>query len=1226
MSDKPNENGTKIDIIKQKFERKISRDSNNNDDDNIDDDDEQKEQLRRSLSASPVKRNLKLNVTRQFSSPASKNIKRTPAFRGDKLIRTKNLNSPIKEKITSIVDHNVKIFEEKPEYGKIGNVKKKNTIDEDIKNNNLRLLTNNKKKFNESTVRTTVISRQKNISPMYTNLDDDFVPTILTTNDNENLMIDESNKLQMNDNEYMKIKNTKDDNNNEKLIDNIIKNYRIDNLNDLSEKKIENKDTRLELTDSLKAALKAPLPTGPAPKKPPRTFAHSPLTRKYQSNNYDDDNNQRSSWLHEEFNKKISIDVPDFSTRPNYHKNIKENNGYYIDASTSTDDKHDKKLITPNINDLKPNISSLNSIINKFPNDNNEKTSTSNKLRSTKDSRKMLEKLETVLFQHQQAIGSKVIIPSNNKIIEVETRKKSQCRSENDLEKRVGKIFFNHLSNTLEEQNKHVSLNKNHDLKIRKQSIFNCPYLNCASETVYEQPSFKNYLTDSRSISETSLSDSISNILSSNNDLYDELLSPASKRLSTELTTFSDVKRRQSDTKINDERVYAEPFTFDKNCGTDITSYSELSPEEHNYLSRTWRGGNKHEEQFDEINSLGQKNKELHYMCTPISSTVHKYNNNPPENIDKTSRDKISFQSYIEKTNSSNQPLLNGLDKIKAEDILNQAFGQFVMAGSETSVSTDSNASSDTDSLASTKSIGDESTSLIDKRRLFKSREMNKKLSKEEIHRSLTEKRKNYVRNVSMKYSETYVPSIRERKDQLFDVCLLVALNLSDKKPYIKDKYPINATAPSRIELFCFPDAQKWPSSDSTNSSQFYSLSLMDEKGNRRHGYCYRVRPEGGPIFPLAYCLVTKHRASGFYHKILLELESRHGLPNKERRYFMEKLYNSTIPKPGDNLKIIGDKLSRQTICNNNDRDEVDDVVDDINNNHDNNDNIECIIMRSSDPRLESRDMSSLFDTVSDKILIYLFGCLLLERRVILMSDNLSKLSSCIEALQSLLYPFNWPHTFIPVLPDTPELSPIIQAPLPFVIGILKKNSYLNSDVESIDDGIVVDLDTNKIICMVGDESSILPSKLQKGIKTALHWVKTKTKYGDGFRNFLVSEAFLRIFVETCAHLEGHLVAQQDGKVIFQKESFIKASNSKGIQYFLEWFVETTMFHEFVNDFIGWIEGSTVRENNDIKLFVQRIAEYQKKNDTNLQKKYSKKKKNFGDRLKDLTNFYTQMG
>lgn len=55
----------------------------------------------------------------------------------------------------------------------------------------------------------------------------------------------------------------------------------------------------------------------------------------------------------------------------------------------------------------------------------------------------------------------------------------------------------------------------------------------------------------------------------------------------------------------------------------------------------------------------------FYFQCTPISSTVIKYNNNSPESIDKTSRDQMSFQSYNKKTNSSNQPFLNGLDKIK---------------------------------------------------------------------------------------------------------------------------------------------------------------------------------------------------------------------------------------------------------------------------------------------------------------------------------------------------------------------------------------------------------------------------------------------------------------------------------------------------------------------------------------------------------------------------------
>lgn len=288
--------------------------------------------------------------------------------------------------------------------------------------------------------------------------------------------------------------------------------------------------------------------------------------------------------------------------------------------------------------------------------------------------------------------------------------------------------------------------------------------------------------------------------------------------------------------------------------------------------------------------------------------------------------------------------------------------------------------------------------------------------------------------------------SIRRRKDRLFDVCLLVELNLSTRVPYIKDKYPIYAEVPAWIENFCFPDAQDWPPDDS-NQNQFHSLFLMDEKGNRRFGYCIRVKPEGGPVLPLAYCVITKHRASGFYHKVLLELEGKHGLPDKNRRGFIEELYNSSMPKPGSSLRTTKEKpetLSNLLINNNEkenggDREEGEKGLDVR--------EYESLIMRSGDSRLEERDMSQLFDAVSNKVLIFLFGSLLLERKVVLLGGSLSKLSSCVEALQSLLYPFTWPHTFIPVLPDIEGLGEILEAPPPFVIGILKGKSGSQAQV-----------------------------------------------------------------------------------------------------------------------------------------------------------------------------------
>jgi len=47
-----------------------------------------------------------------------------------------------------------------------------------------------------------------------------------------------------------------------------------------------------------------------------------------------------------------------------------------------------------------------------------------------------------------------------------------------------------------------------------------------------------------------------------------------------------------------------------------------------------------------------------------------------------------------------------------------------------------------------------------------------------------------------------------------------------------------------------------------------------------------------------------------------------------------------------------------------------------------------------------------------------------------------SRLSSCVEALQSILYPFSWQHTLIPVLPTS--LFDICLSPTPYIVGILR--------------------------------------------------------------------------------------------------------------------------------------------------------------------------------------------
>lgn len=64
-----------------------------------------------------------------------------------------------------------------------------------------------------------------------------------------------------------------------------------------------------------------------------------------------------------------------------------------------------------------------------------------------------------------------------------------------------------------------------------------------------------------------------------------------------------------------------------------------------------------------------------------------------------------------------------------------------------------------------------------------------------------------------------------------------------------------------------------------------------------------------------------------------------------------------------------------------------------------------------------------------------LFANLLHERRIVVASASLSRLSVCVHALAALLYPFEWTGVFVPVLPD--PLLCFTTAPMPFVIGVL---------------------------------------------------------------------------------------------------------------------------------------------------------------------------------------------
>lgn len=379
-------------------------------------------------------------------------------------------------------------------------------------------------------------------------------------------------------------------------------------------------------------------------------------------------------------------------------------------------------------------------------------------------------------------------------------------------------------------------------------------------------------------------------------------------------------------------------------------------------------------------------------------------------------------------------------------------------------------------------------------------------VTKRRISRSLTEKRKNYVRRMTQsikmqqqeklqtygslnRYTEkndtTLSASDRisqfqnlinanspdrklekelkiENEEKLFQMCLLAGFDASTNKSYIKSCFPKDATLLPMLEEFIYPSKNLQVM---TKEDQNFCLVLTDESGSHLYGYCRQVLPEDSEIcLPLTYCLISPVKASGFYFNVLKEIEVRHGQSETQFGYLLKNLQSLPLPKSGKilHLKLLESprpktlelnllkKPSKEVILKSNAKfckrlslespppwltesatiqmnsalkELESSIKPDLapfdlglinrslierfgNTSKDHPKTDEILIRRPNDLRLENAELSVLYECTTNELLTILFGTLLIERKVILLSRSISKLSSCILALQSILYPF----------------------------------------------------------------------------------------------------------------------------------------------------------------------------------------------------------------------------
>ncbi|KYQ88881.1 WD40 repeat-containing protein [Tieghemostelium lacteum] len=116
----------------------------------------------------------------------------------------------------------------------------------------------------------------------------------------------------------------------------------------------------------------------------------------------------------------------------------------------------------------------------------------------------------------------------------------------------------------------------------------------------------------------------------------------------------------------------------------------------------------------------------------------------------------------------------------------------------------------------------------------------------------------------------------------------------------------------------------------------------------------------------------------------------------------------------------------------------------------------ECMLPMSDLP------FSILFKCLDIKNLLALVKSVILEEKVIIISSQYSLLTCITEILYSLIYPLQYPHVYVPILPEL--LLEYIYSPFPFIMGVHRSYAQnILSEESLLSEIVLVDLDNNTV-------------------------------------------------------------------------------------------------------------------------------------------------------------------
>ena len=269
---------------------------------------------------------------------------------------------------------------------------------------------------------------------------------------------------------------------------------------------------------------------------------------------------------------------------------------------------------------------------------------------------------------------------------------------------------------------------------------------------------------------------------------------------------------------------------------------------------------------------------------------------------------------------------------------------------------------------------------------------------------------------------------------------------------------------------------------------------------------------------------------------------------------------------------------------------------------------IELDCPKLEDINIMSASATELLKNFSIDNLVVIFRLLITEKKILLIDEDYERLSKVSDGLISILYPFQWIHTYIPIMSDQmlkyletflPFLNGINKSLMPFVEKVFRDGEiqeddevfliYISEDKDKIRLSSSIRGIKKKVDKYISDNVPQLPTPLEKDLKNKLK--KAKAELDSKSQNttqdiqrleLKIRDAFIDLFVEMF-HDYAQYLSFLEEDTVFNKPLFME-KQQKNYEKFYNEVLDTQLFQQFtqnvVNDEVGYFNTKIAQREN----------------------------------------------